>query len=441
MFLCKTKKAPRGVIYWLPHDTAVSDFVNTKVDPLIRDNSDKINTETEFKQIQNQGLKFLWGVPTFWRGLKSKTAVKSISADAAIYDEFDEADQDQVTQARQRLSFSDVRLERELSTPTLPDFGIDKQFQDTDQCYYAFKCDHCSSWNILEDLFPKCFAPQLDGTWKLICNRCKKDLQTRSGQWVQKESKNKIRGYQISQLYSPFKSPTEIMNDYNTTEFMGHFHNHVLGLPYLSAEDRITSEMVLNLCEPLRIMPATCREKTVCGVDVGSKLHCTIMRPGTPNKIIWVGELIHFEELDTLMLKFNVSDLVIDALPETRKVRELIGRHKNKVWACFYNDNQKGSFAWKEDERIVSVNRTESLDVGTQGIINKLYTFPQRNPMLEKFAAHCEAVAKVAEKDKETGSIKYRYRHLSADHFRHSFNYACIAASRQRTGSIISTFR
>lgn len=442
MWLCKTKQTPRGAIYWLPTDQAVSDFVNTKVDPFVRDNMEISQSTTGGRSgAFNQGLKFMWGIPTFWRGLKSKTSVKSISADAAVYDEYDEADPEQVTQARQRLSFSDLKYERELSTPTIPEFGIDKQFESTDQCHYAFRCDHCSKFNILEDNFPGCFAQQKDGTYILICKYCKKSLQTREGVWVQKESQSKLRGYQISQLYSPFKSPTEIMLDYQTTEFIGHFHNHVLGLPYLSATDRVTADMILNKCEPMRPMPSNFREKTVCGVDVGKYLHCTIIRPGKPSKVIWVGQLKHFEELDTLILKFNISDLVIDSLPETRKVRELIARQKHKVWACFYNDNQKGAYAWKEDERIVTVNRTESLDVGTNGIIAGDFLFPQRNAEIELFAEQCAAVAKVQEKDKDTGAVKNVYRHLRPDHYRHSFNYASIAASRQRTGLIVSTFR
>lgn len=443
LWLCKTRQAPRGIIYWLPTDSTVGDFVNTKLDPFIGENEEnlKATVNTASKSAQNQGLKFLYNTPTFWRGLKSKTKVKSISADAAVYDEFDEADPEQVTQARKRLSASEVKLTRDLSTPTIPDFGIDKRFQESDQCHYAFKCEHCSTYNILEEHFPECFQQDKNGDYFHACYKCKRPIDVSSGTWIKKETRNKIRGYQISQLYSPFNSPNEIMHDYHTTQFMGHFYNHVLGLPWIAATDRVTKEHVYACCDPFFTMQSSFLKPTAMGIDVGSRLHVTIIQPDTKKRVVYMGELKHFEEIDTLMLKFNVRELVIDALPETRKVRELISRQKSKAWACFYNDNQKGAYAWKEDERIVMVNRTESLDAGTIDILEKKLVFPQRNSTLEEYAQHCENIVKVPEEDKDTGSIIYAYRKLGPDHYRHSLNYAMIALSRMRSGPVTSHFR
>lgn len=439
--MLKTRECPRGLIYWLPTDQSVGDFVKTKIDPFIQENDELFNNKsTMVGQANNQGLKFMYGSPFFVRGLKSKTSVKSISADGAIYDEFDEADPEQVTQARKRLSASLVKVSIDLSTPTLPDFGIDKRFAETDQSHYCFKCPSCSTWNILEENWPNTFEQDRDGNWYPACKHCKSKLDLSEGKWFATQQSS-IRGYQMSQLYSPFVSPDEIMHEFHTTEFIGHFYNHVLGLPYLSATDNITSEMVLNLCEPIRPMPSNHFKQTVMGVDVGSRLHTTIIEPGSPHKLIWVGEPRTFEELDTIMLKFNVREAVFDALPETRKVREFIARHKNKAWMCFYSEHQKGSYAWDEVDRKVSVNRTESMDVGSDVIIGKKLILPQRNTMLEIFAAHCSAVAKVPETNKETGSVRYVYKKLAADHFRHSLNYALIAASRMRTGGVASVFR
>lgn len=445
LWLCKTRQAPRGLIYWLPTDAAVGDFVNTKLDPFINENPELyLAKQTNVKRIKsadNQGLKFMYNVPTFWRGLKSKTSVKSISADAAVYDEFDEAEPAQVVQARKRLSASNVKLTRDLSTPTIPDFGIDKRFQESDQCHYGFRCGHCSTWNILEENWPNVFKQDREGSYYHACRHCSGRLDVSQGHWIRKNQSSRLRGYQISQLYSPFVSPNEIMREYQSTEFMGHFHNHVLGLPYISASDMVTSEMVLQLCDPMASMSSGTMAQTVMGVDVGSKLHVTILLPKPPYKVIHVGEYRDFEELTTLMLKFNVKECVIDALPETRKVREFIAKNPRKVWACFYNDNQKGNYAWKEDERIVMVNRTESLDAGTNRIIEKQLILPQRSPMIELFAQHAANIVKVAEENKDTGERKFVYRKLAADHFRHSLNYAMIAASRVRSGSVISIYR
>ena len=45
----------------------------------------------------------------------------------------------------------------------------------------------------------------------------------------------------------------------------------------------------------------------------------------------------------------------------------------------------------------------------------------------EEFALHLHNVAKKLEEDEETGSKRYVYVKLGADHFRHAFNYEVMA--------------
>lgn len=426
----------------MPTKTAVNDFVSQKIDDFLEENADALAYKIEK---YNVGLKYFWGVPTFWRGLESKAGVKSISADAAIYDEFDEADPGQLQQARQRLAFSGIKLTRELSVPTLPDFGINRRFQLTDQCHYAFKCPHCSRWNILEENWPHAFRQRKTDSggseWFRACKKCHGELDVSDGQWVPKNLGSKIRGYQISQLYSPFASPTEIMEDFHSTEFMGHFHNHVLGLPYLAAEDRVAFDEVLGLCDSMTPMHSSSLAPCAMGIDVGSKLHVVCIEPGTTTKVRFIGELKDFEQLDQIILRYNVRQAVIDALPETRKSREFVERNRFKNWICYYSDNLKGDYGWNEQDRIVTANRTESLDAGTLAFTRRSIVLPQRSEMVEEFARHCANTAKIAEENRETGSKRYVYKKLGPDHFRHALNYAMIAASRMRSGPVISIMR
>jgi len=437
--LCKTKQIPRGLIYWLPTKSSVSDFVATKIDDFLEENRESLALDKASKY--NVGLKYFYNTPTYWRGLESSISVKSISADAAVYDEFDESDPSQVKQARQRLSFSTLKLERELSTPTIPDFGIDRRFQESDQCHFGFKCSSCSTWNILEENWPHCFKERSAGAWYRACKRCDKELDITQGTWIKRNTSSLLRGYQISQLYSPFVSPSEIMKEYQSTEFMGHFYNHVLGLPYLASGDRLTVNQVLELCMPSKPQEPRSDLPSAMGVDVGSKLHVVCITPGPKPHVQFIGELQSFEELDTIALKYNVKSIVLDALPETRKTREFVGRHQFKAWACFYSDNLKGEHSWNEVERVVTVNRTESLDAGTLAFNRKSITLPQRSPMVEEFAKHCANTAKVAQENKETGAKRYTYMKLGPDHFRHALNYAMIAASRMRSGPVVSIMR
>lgn len=389
-------------------------------------------------QKQNMSVKFFHDVPVFFRGLESKAGVKSLSADASIYDELDESDQSQVAQAKKRMSASDIKFVRELSTPTLPDYGINRRFQESDQHYYAFKCDGCSHFNILEQTFPNCFKQDRQGNYYRACSRCQKDITHVQGVWAQTE-RSDLRGYHISQLYSPFVKPNDIMKEYQTTQFISHFYNHVIGVPYLNSTDRVTENQVLELCNPMLKMAHESISPTVMGIDQGSKLHCVIIQK--QNLVRWVGELDHFEQVDALVKRFNIKSIVIDAMPETRKARELSNRLRGKVWLNWYNDNQKGSYAWKEDERQVSVNRTESLDVGTDLILNQGLKLPQRSPEIEMFAKHCSNIAKVAEENPITGSKKYVYKKIGPDHYRHALNYALIAQSATQHSGVVSVTR
>ncbi len=52
---------------------------------------------------------------------------------------------------------------------------------------------------------------------------------------------------------------------------------------------------------------------------------------------------------------------------------------------------------------------------------------PKECEITREFALHLHNVAKKLEEDEETGSKRYLYLKLGADHFRHAFNYEAMA--------------
>jgi len=165
------------------------------------------------------------------------------------------------------------------------------------------------------------------------------------------------------------------------------------------------------------------------GVDQGSDLHVVIGKRGHQSK----GEIVHlgvykdWEELDGLMKAFHVSRCVVDALPETRNARAFAQRHKGKVYLDFYNEHQKGSYAWNDADLTVSCNRTESLDASGKEITDQALILPKECAVVKTFAEHLHNTAKRLEEDEATGSKRYVYVKLGADHFRHAFNYEAMA--------------
>jgi hypothetical protein len=105
------------------------------------------------------------------------------------------------------------------------------------------------------------------------------------------------------------------------------------------------------------------------------------------------------------MERFGVMRCVIDGLPETHATRAFAERHRGWVYLNFFNETQRGEARWDQQTRIVQVNRTEALDASRAAIREKAVTLPRRSPLLETFARHMAADAKVLDEDPESPDI------------------------------------
>jgi hypothetical protein len=171
------------------------------------------------------------------------------------------------------------------------------------------------------------------------------------------------------------------------------------------------------------------------GVDTGRDLHAVVSRwEGERRRVVYLGVLQEYAQLDDLMKRFHVRRCVIDALPEIHATRDFAGRFPGRVWLNYFNEHQKGAYSWDEDERIVKENRTEALDASRRAIRDGLVVLPRRSPLVEDFAGHMAADAKRLVEDEETGSQLYRYVRTGADHFSLAFTYDCVAWSDEAAG-------
>ena len=118
---------------------------------------------------------------------------------------------------------------------------------------------------------------------------------------------------------------------------------------------------------------------------------------------------------------------VVDAMPNIKFARNFAERFKGRVFINFYNEHQKGSYKWNEKEWIVQCNRTESLDSSHREVATANIVIPRRSDIVDQFANHLHNIAKRLETDDDTGSQKYIYHRLGADHWRHAYNYECMA--------------
>ncbi len=416
----------RGILYLFPSRSDVLDFSRGRITPLIHDNPETIGAWIQ--DTDAAGIKQIWNAFLYLRGMHSRVGLKSVPADFVIFDELDEAPQNAVDMALERMSHSEFKRVLKLSNPTLPDYGIDRAFQETDQRFWVLRCASCGEWTCMEETFPDCLL-EVGGQVIRACRRCHGELDPAKGQWVARHpSVTEKRGYHYSQLFSRFVEPAEILHQFRTTDNMTDFYNLKLGLPYVEAENRLSIQEVLALCGGDGIAdsdPGPCS----MGVDQGKDLQVVIGKrhPGKAGKIIHLGTYLDWEELDRLMSLFHVSRCVVDALPETRNARAFAQRHRGKVFLSYYNERQKGSFRWNEAEMSVQGNRTESLDASHHEILQGQIILPRECEIVREFARHLHNVAKKLEEDEETGSKRYAYVKLGQDHFRHAFTYEAMA--------------
>ena len=428
---------PTGCLYLFPTGDDVSDFSKARFNPLIADNPHEIGRyvkstdSTNIKRI-GTGMLYLRGARLSSRveGLKKDSSkLRSIPVDKVVFDERDLMEDAAVDMAVERMSHSSVREYVSFSTPTIPDYGIDKEYQESDQRVWMIPCQKCNTETCLEIEFPECIK---DG--KRVCKKCGNEIFSSNGHWVAKYPGREVVGWWMSQLNSAYVDPAEILKLYETPPNgnIQEVYNSKLGMAYISAENRLMIRDIYGCCG-LDPMQMSWDGKCAMGIDVGKLLHIVIGYRVSKEqyRIVKTVSVSNFEDVHDLARRFHVSNCVIDALPETRMVREFQKAEPYEIFLCEYQERLSTGPVWKLDVGIVKCNRTEICDQTHALIMTpKKCELPRRCDEIEEYAKEMSNIAKVLEEDKETGTKIYRYRKLGADHYRHATNYFYLAAER-----------
>jgi hypothetical protein len=430
-----------NVGYYFPTKTDVLEFSKSRVTPLVADNP---FLQKELRDTDTAGLKRIGEAHLYLRGMQSSIGMKSIPLDMLVFDELDEATPDAKSLAKERLSHSDYRRLIELSNPSLPGYGIDEAYLESDQRHWTLRCPACGKWTALEKAFPaklgeevRVIRERADGTFYHACPSCDAELDLALGEWVGDYPDRAIHGYRISQLFSSKVDPGEILREYRKTYNPERFYTLKIGIPWVDVENKLSAHQVLALCGDGWLLERSDRSCTM-GVDTGKELHVVVSRRWDPSgkdpkrEVIWIGTAHSYEELDSLVERFQVSRCVIDALPEIHATRAFAERHRGLVWLNYFNEGQKGSYKWDHDQHIVQVNRTEALDAAKKAIRDGEVILPRRVPLLEVFAEHLASDAKKLVEDQETGAKAYRYIRTGTNHYSLAFTYDWIASEDER---------
>lgn len=448
----------RGLAYYFPTERDVGDFSRSRFKRIIDENE---CLQGLVKETDSIGLRRVGSCYVYFRGANSSSAAKSIPADELVLDELDEMNPGNVEQIRHRLDAAnrDEGARRTyLSTPTLPGFGIDSMFQDSDQHLWLIRCAGCNADTCLEETFPECLVWDANGIAQVLCGKCREPLDRfpedpALARWVAKHPGKAVRGRWVSQLNSPTVPLDEILVDFEDAERTGmwqHFWNHRIGKAYAEYDDALSEDLILECCND-QVMRPNAEGPCAAGADVGKRdLHYVVgeRRSDELGQIVTYGRCSSFDDLADISKRYHVEVGVIDEMAETRKVREFKESHR-EWWGCWYVTDKKGGYDWDHKKKLVNVGRTESLDASQHRLIRKKTRLPRPGALHhELLVPHLMNLGRRTVEEERHGQKTGRLKSLwvvrgatKNDHLRHSLNYYEIAFGRLGVASRIQRER
>lgn len=447
-----------SVLYVLPAANPMArDFSTARFDPALELSPHLKNLFDDVKNIQH---KRSGNANLYIRGSRVKSQLKSVPVSLVILDERDEMVQGNVPLVRERMSGQLEKQLLQLSTPTIERMGINAEFNASTMDHFFFKCPHCS--RLTRFIFPDCLEitaeshvdPQVKNSF-LKCKECQHRLShdakidyLASGQWVSTYTDRSVRGYHLSQMYSMTVRPWELAVSFlkgqtNSTDEQ-EFYNSKLGLTHEVTGARITLAIIED-CYGMHTsqLRATTNRIYTMGIDVGQTnldywVDEWIIDTRYPNvdinlistpKTVRVGTVNHFEDLDFLMIDYNIRGCVIDANPEKRKALEFANRFYGKVKLCFYVTGLQNSRQLKEhaeETHCISVDRTSWMDLALGRFHRRAIVLPR--DLYLRAQQHLQMPVRVTKRDRAGNIVaKYVIGENDHDHHAHSRTYSEIA--------------
>lgn len=439
-------------LYVLPSRTPdASEFSAARFDPAIELSPHLKNL---FSSVKNVGHKRAGPVNLYIRG--SKVKLKSLPVAFIVFDELDEMKQKNIPDAEERVSGHTNTQIWKISTPTLPNLGINILFEESTQEHYIFKCPHCARH--IELMWPDSIQiigeshidPRIKESY-LICTKCKSKLDhddkinfLKNGTWESfGDPKIDTRGFYINQLYSIPRPPWEIVEVYFQSLIdkpsEQRFFNSKLGLPHIVEGAQVKlRELNEAKCNRRKADPIPNNKIITMGVDQGRWLYheiCAWSFPKLGNdlnmiaecEVLTEGKVVDFNELDDLMQQYQILKVVIDAQPDRRKAYEFACKYWGHVHLCFYARGQQVKTITidpNEDQHKITVDRTSWLDVALNRFHTNRIKIPQ--DVSAEYIEHLQNLIKHYSEDTSGNPIGI-YKNIGPDHLAHARCYAEIA--------------
>lgn len=437
----------QGVGYVYPATKQLEDHMKARFFPIMEQ-------EYFLKKLGNANLRFVrWNNrPIYFRGAQTRRDLIGWPADAIVLDEFDEFFNPMtiVPTMEARLQNSKYAQIFGLSTPTIPEIGIDQAFKLSNQFQWYVDCDKCHKpyspvQEVEQGSFENCVVKSpITGLVGFVCPSCHELTNPcgAPGRWVQEVQKdiNKY-GYAFSRLFTKNTKLSNLLEKYEEGLNIQEFYNSWLGLPYAPENARLTkAEIIASAIGPEKILPHS-TDGTWMGVDVGKKCHWVIGKPmpdGTKHVLAYGAS--RFEDLYEVARRYNVQHGIIDLRPYENESKRFAGTFKG-ILACDFNSGHMEDWykVIRADEStpgktlsIVKADRTQCCDKLIRDIGQQRFIFPGAVKGDNNFLNQMVAPVRVDREDRITGDIKSVYQSSKADHYFFAMVYLLLSMSIKR---------
>lgn len=456
------------VLYVLPTDKSASQFAQARLDSIV---SISPPLKDLFLSANNVGLKKTQHhTHIYIKGSGSEANLVSMPVGCVIIDEYDRCNVKALSMALERMSGHERAHLFALSTPTLPEYGIDALYQQGTQEEFMFSCPSCSKLIALR--WPESFFVAGDAATDpdvirsyIKCYECsarlpheEKSSWLKKCRWVPTAKASGHRSFSVSQLYSFTVTPAKMAIGYHRglgdEVAMVEFINQKIGAPYVMKGGKVTDvEINRNIGTHLKTDPPPSGKMVTMGVDVGSMLDIAIVQydydqdPWLEPHLRSHAKLLcemrlpggDFEGLDQLMSEWQILHACVDFQPETNLAKSFARRFHGFVSLVQYRKGtEQEEIKEKEDDRvpILTVNRTAFLDYSVGRLHKDKLTLPQDLSTL--WREHIKAINRTYVPD-EFGKPTSTYLSSKPDHACHALALAEVAHIRAYESSFGKT--
>jgi len=261
---------PSSILYVMPNVQPMGrDFSVDRLAPMIRDTPclrGKLSTDTRDTTNTLLNKTFIGGNISI-TGANAPSGLRSKPKRVVFFDEVDGYpvsagnEGDPVNLGIKRTANFWNRRIAMISTPTVKGLSrIEIEFEKSDKRYFNIRCPHCDELHVLrwqnvtwKDGDPKTAkfqCPHCEGYY----NNAQKNAAVRKGHWIATAPFKGIAGFHISELYSSWRSISEIVTDFlaakDNPEQLQVFINTVLGELWVDGGVPLDAHALLNRCEP-----------------------------------------------------------------------------------------------------------------------------------------------------------------------------------------------